>query len=139
MHANGTSAAADWRSEGEGTGDALSHKWPHLLFCRRGEHLIKSSIYRYLVLATATFLALLLAVMAIFIAAVVFALLYIIGDTLFMGGCGRFFEGTPEQMYHALIEVLASLPSDTVSRVVGKNASFGACMTAGIICSSFIA
>ena len=38
-----------------------------------------------------------------------------IGDTLFIGGCGRFFEGTPEQMYHALCEVLASLPPETVS------------------------
>lgn len=35
------------------------------------------------------------------------------GDTLFVGGCGRFFEGNPQQMYHALIEVLASLPHDT--------------------------
>ena len=40
---------------------------------------------------------------------------FIAGDTLFVGGCGRFFEGTPEQMYHALCEVLASLPEDTVS------------------------
>ena len=38
-----------------------------------------------------------------------------VGDTLFIGGCGRFFEGTPEQMYHALCEVLASLPPETVS------------------------
>ena len=37
------------------------------------------------------------------------------GDTLFIGGCGRFFEGTPEQMYHALCEVLSSLPPETVS------------------------
>ena len=36
------------------------------------------------------------------------------GDTLFVGGCGKFFEGTPEQMYSALCEVLASLPEDTV-------------------------
>ncbi|XP_075973804.1 hydroxyacylglutathione hydrolase tenzing norgay isoform X2 [Anticarsia gemmatalis] len=35
------------------------------------------------------------------------------GDTLFLGGCGRFFEGTAEQMYHALINVLSSLPEDT--------------------------
>ena len=38
------------------------------------------------------------------------------GDTLFVGGCGRFFEGSPEQMYHALCEVLALLPQDTVSQ-----------------------
>jgi len=35
------------------------------------------------------------------------------GDTLFIGGCGRFFEGTAEQMHHALCEVIASLPLDT--------------------------
>lgn len=35
------------------------------------------------------------------------------GDTLFVGGCGKFFEGTAQQMYHALCEVLSSLPPDT--------------------------
>ncbi|KAL1976024.1 hypothetical protein VTN31DRAFT_4416 [Thermomyces dupontii] len=35
------------------------------------------------------------------------------GDTLFTGGCGRFFEGTAEQMHKALNETLASLPDDT--------------------------
>ncbi|XP_073836866.1 hydroxyacylglutathione hydrolase tenzing norgay isoform X3 [Musca autumnalis] len=35
------------------------------------------------------------------------------GDTLFQGGCGRFFEGTAEQMYCALIEKLSALPDDT--------------------------
>lgn len=35
------------------------------------------------------------------------------GDTLFAGGCGRFFEGTAEQMYKALIEVLGKLPDET--------------------------
>ncbi|XP_076658091.1 hydroxyacylglutathione hydrolase, mitochondrial-like isoform X1 [Halictus rubicundus] len=35
------------------------------------------------------------------------------GDTLFAGGCGRFFEGTAEQMYKALIKVLGSLPNET--------------------------
>ncbi len=34
------------------------------------------------------------------------------GDTLFAGGCGRLFEGTPAQMYQSL-EKLASLPEDT--------------------------
>lgn len=34
------------------------------------------------------------------------------GDTLFAGGCGRLFEGTPEQMYGSLGK-LAALPSDT--------------------------
>jgi hydroxyacylglutathione hydrolase len=36
------------------------------------------------------------------------------GDTLFIGGCGKFFEGTPQQMYSALCEVLSSLPHDTL-------------------------
>ena len=35
------------------------------------------------------------------------------GDTLFIGGCGRFFEGKPKEMHVALNEVLASLPDDT--------------------------
>lgn len=35
------------------------------------------------------------------------------GDTLFIAGCGRFFEGTPEQMDTALNERLGSLPNDT--------------------------
>lgn len=34
------------------------------------------------------------------------------GDTLFAGGCGRLFEGTPQQMA-ASLEKLASLPEDT--------------------------
>lgn len=34
------------------------------------------------------------------------------GDTLFSGGCGRLFEGTPEQM-HASLSRLAALPGDT--------------------------
>ncbi|CAG8652410.1 6332_t:CDS:2, partial [Acaulospora morrowiae] len=35
------------------------------------------------------------------------------GDTLFIGGCGRFFEGTAAQMHNSLINVLGSLPKDT--------------------------
>lgn len=34
------------------------------------------------------------------------------GDTLFSLGCGRMFEGTPEQMLHSL-DRLAELPADT--------------------------
>lgn len=34
------------------------------------------------------------------------------GDTLFSGGCGRIFEGTPEQMYHSL-QKLAKLDVNT--------------------------
>lgn len=34
------------------------------------------------------------------------------GDTLFIGGCGKFFEGTANEMYPSL-QKLASLPADT--------------------------
>ncbi|NP_001090483.1 hydroxyacylglutathione hydrolase like S homeolog [Xenopus laevis] len=34
-------------------------------------------------------------------------------DTLFVGGCGMFYEGTAEQMYKNLSETLGSLPKDT--------------------------
>lgn len=34
------------------------------------------------------------------------------GDTLFFGGCGRLFEGTPQQMWTSLNQ-LAALPDDT--------------------------
>ncbi len=34
------------------------------------------------------------------------------GDTLFSLGCGRLFEGTPQQMYNSLMR-LAALPDDT--------------------------
>ncbi|KAM9980460.1 hypothetical protein ACTFIZ_001251 [Dictyostelium cf. discoideum] len=36
------------------------------------------------------------------------------GDTLFIGGCGRLFEGNPEQMYNALYNVIGKLPDDTL-------------------------
>lgn len=35
------------------------------------------------------------------------------GDTLFIGGCGRFFEGTAEEMHKALNKTLAALPDET--------------------------
>ncbi|KAH2310634.1 hypothetical protein KXV47_005030 [Aspergillus fumigatus] len=35
------------------------------------------------------------------------------GDTLFIAGCGRFFEGNAQEMHKALNETLASLPDDT--------------------------
>jgi hydroxyacylglutathione hydrolase len=34
------------------------------------------------------------------------------GDTLFAGGCGRLFEGTPQMMFTALHDVLGGLPDD---------------------------
>jgi len=35
------------------------------------------------------------------------------GDTLFHGGCGKFFEGNGAEMHRALNVTLASLPDDT--------------------------
>jgi len=35
------------------------------------------------------------------------------GDTLFAAGCGRLFEGTPADMYRALVEKLGALPDRT--------------------------
>lgn len=35
------------------------------------------------------------------------------GDTMFSGGCGRLFEGTPEQM-HESFQKLSALPDDTL-------------------------
>lgn len=35
------------------------------------------------------------------------------GDTMFIGGCGKFFEGTADHMYKALVDILGSLPGDT--------------------------
>lgn len=36
------------------------------------------------------------------------------GDTLFVAGCGKFFEGTAEQMHQSLCVTLASLPKPTL-------------------------
>ena len=36
-----------------------------------------------------------------------------IGDTLFALGCGRLFEGTPDQMWHSLSKII-DLPDDTL-------------------------
>ena len=35
------------------------------------------------------------------------------GDTLFISGCGRFFEGTGKEMNYSLNQVLAKLPKET--------------------------
>jgi hydroxyacylglutathione hydrolase len=50
------------------------------------------------------------------------------GDTLFTSGCGRLFEGTPEQM-HASLSLLRDLPRDTDvycgHEYTEKNLNFG--------------
>ena len=35
------------------------------------------------------------------------------GDVLFIGGCGKFFEGTAKDMFPSLYDKLAALPPDT--------------------------
>eukprot|EP00440_Ansanella_granifera_P005746 gb/GFBE01006234.1/.p1 GENE.gb/GFBE01006234.1/~~gb/GFBE01006234.1/.p1 ORF type:complete len:255 (+),score=37.33 gb/GFBE01006234.1/:1-765(+) len=35
------------------------------------------------------------------------------GDTMFVGGCGRIFESTPQDLYNSLVNVLGALPADT--------------------------
>jgi hydroxyacylglutathione hydrolase len=37
-----------------------------------------------------------------------------VGDTLFVGGCGRFFEGTAQDMYSAMFDTLFTLPANTL-------------------------
>lgn len=50
------------------------------------------------------------------------------GDTLFIGGCGRFFEGTADEMIHAL-KYLGSLPDKTIvyngHEYTASNLAFG--------------
>lgn len=36
------------------------------------------------------------------------------GDTLFAGGCGRFFEGDAKMMHRALMGIVAKMPNDTL-------------------------
>ncbi|WFD41558.1 hydroxyacylglutathione hydrolase [Malassezia psittaci] len=52
------------------------------------------------------------------------------GDTLFISGCGRFFEGTAKEMDYALNKQLASLPPDTLvycgHEYTKSNAAFSA-------------
>lgn len=43
---------------------------------------------------------------------------FLAGDTLFVAGCGKFYEGTADEMYKALLEVLGRLPPDTVGSVL---------------------
>ena len=36
-----------------------------------------------------------------------------VGDTVFAMGCGRLFEGTPQQMHNSMQKLVAKLPKDT--------------------------
>jgi hydroxyacylglutathione hydrolase len=57
------------------------------------------------------------------------------GDTLFAGGCGRLFEGTPRMMYDALNVTLAALPDETLvycgHEYTAKNLEFAAAVEPG--------
>lgn len=57
------------------------------------------------------------------------------GDTMFVGGCGRVFECTPEDLYNSMVNVLGKLPPNT-EVFVGheytiKNLQFGAHVDGG--------
>jgi len=51
------------------------------------------------------------------------------GDTMFVGGCGNFNSGTPEQMHKAMIKILGELPGNTLVYVgheyTVRNLKFG--------------
>jgi hydroxyacylglutathione hydrolase len=57
------------------------------------------------------------------------------GDTVFVGGCGRLFEGTPQQMYHSLNVKIANLPDETrlycAHEYTEKNLSFALTLEPG--------
>lgn len=57
------------------------------------------------------------------------------GDTVFVGGCGRLFEGTPEQMYHSLNRKISALSDETrmycAHEYTEKNLSFALTLEPG--------
>jgi hydroxyacylglutathione hydrolase len=57
------------------------------------------------------------------------------GDTLFAGGCGRLFEGTPAMMHQSLNETLGALPDETLvycgHEYTAKNLEFAAAVEPG--------
>jgi len=51
------------------------------------------------------------------------------GDTLFTGGCGRAFEGSPDQLYHSLVELTKLSPETRIycgHEYTKKNLQFAA-------------
>lgn len=56
------------------------------------------------------------------------------GDTLFLAGCGRFFEGSPEEMQKSLIEKIGSLPA-SVKTFVGHEYTIKNLQVSGIVTS----
>lgn len=57
------------------------------------------------------------------------------GDTLFAGGCGRLFEGTPKMMHESLNVTLGALPAETLvycgHEYTAKNLEFAAAVEPG--------
>jgi len=57
------------------------------------------------------------------------------GDTMFVGGCGRIFESTPEDLHNSVCNVIGSLPAYTQVYVghdyTLKNLEFGAAVEPG--------
>lgn len=57
------------------------------------------------------------------------------GDTLFVGGAGRFFEGTPEELQHSLGDKLGKLPPETLV-YCGHEASL--CVQRAVLCRGML-
>lgn len=62
------------------------------------------------------------------------------GDTMFVGGCGRIFEATPEDLHRSLTQVLGQLPGETQVYVgheyTVKNLQFAAAVEPGGVTES---
>ena len=61
-----------------------------------------------------------------------------VGDTLLTATCGRFFEGTAEQMYRALIEILGKLPPETVHYYIGQCVHVRACARTRVCVHAYV-
>ena len=52
---------------------------------------------------------------------------------MFVAGCGKFYEGTADEMCKALLEVLGRLPPDTVGSASLRARVWGALTRAGLL------
>ena len=86
--------------------------WPHYIFCSYNGY----PTHQYHLPLNKTFI--ISCVPSVVLGPCIFNYLLVQGDTLFLGGCGRFFEGTAEQMYTALVEKLGGLPDITVFNTI---------------------
>ena len=103
----------------DGVVHTMSHQWSYMLLCGKWGSFVTCCVYGYVWGSDIT----------------CWRIIGWTGDTLFIGGCGRFFEGTAEQMFHALCEVLVSLPADTVGLSCFDNSWCYFCSTASLLWS----